>query len=105
LCNLLDNAFRYSENQPVTLVCVSDNDKLFIGVLDLGEGIPEDQLESVFQPFYRVDNSRSKKTGGSGLGLAIVRQLCDIHEWKIELNIREIKGLEVRLVIPVNEEK
>ena len=99
LCNLLDNAFRYSGNQSVTLICAQVENKLIIRVLDQGPGIPEDKLESVFQPFYRLDESRNKATGGSGLGLAIVRQLCDIHEWKIKLLPREDVGLEVRLEI------
>ena len=60
-----------------------------------------DKLEIVFQPFYRLDVSRSKQTGGSGLGLAIVQQLCDIHHWKIKLIMREQGGLEARLEIPV----
>jgi len=101
LCNLLDNAFRYSEQKSVELNCSIKNDKFIVSVLDQGPGIPPDKLEIVFQPFYRLDVSRSKQTGGSGLGLAIVQQLCDIHHWKIKLIMREQGGLEARLEIPV----
>lgn len=101
LCNLLDNAFRYSEKKPVQLCCAKDKDRLIITVLDQGPGIPESKLEKVFQPFYRLDISRNKQTGGSGLGLAIVQQLCDIHNWKVKLLVRGLGGLEARLEIPI----
>jgi len=101
LCNLLDNAFRYSNNKPVNLNCTQEKNTLLIHIIDQGPGIPEDKLNAVFQPFYRLDNSRNKDTGGSGLGLAIVQQLCDIHDWKIELLPGKNKGLEVKLKIPI----
>lgn len=101
LCNLLDNAFRYGGPHPVTLQCSKVEDKVIINILDQGPGIPADKLEAIFQPFYRLDNSRNKETGGSGLGLAIVQQLCDIHNWKIQLLPIEQGGLEARLEIPI----
>jgi len=101
LCNLLGNAFRYGGQKPVKLVCKKVKDKLVIRILDQGPGIPEEELEAVFQPFYRLDVSRNKQTGGSGLGLAIVQQLCDIHHWRICLLGREMSGLEARLEIPI----
>jgi len=99
LTNLLDNAFRYGNNSPVTLSYKKVNNQLNLRVLDQGPGIPREKLEAVFQPFYRLDHSRNKKTGGSGLGLAIVRQLCDAHGWKIELIPRKTFGLEAHLEI------
>jgi len=101
LCNLLDNAFRYSEQKPVELNCSINKGKFIVKVLDQGPGIPFDKLDAVFQPFYRLDVSRNMQTGGSGLGLAIVQQLCDIHHWKVRLLLREQGGLEARLEIPV----
>ncbi|NOQ16469.1 MAG: HAMP domain-containing protein [Methyloprofundus sp.] len=101
LCNLLSNASRYGGNAPVELTCIRESNKLLIQILDQGPGIPTDQLEAVFQPFYRLDSSRNKKTGGSGLGLAIVQQLCDIHAWKIQLLPRSPNGLIVKLEIPL----
>ncbi len=99
LCNLLDNAFCYSDNQAIELYCKKEDKKLVIRILDQGTGIPSDKLEAVFQPFYRLDNSRNKKTGGSGLGLAIVKQLCDIHSWNIQLIPRNKSGLEVKFEV------
>ena len=101
LTNLLDNAFRYGEDKSVNLSCVRKGGNLVICVKDQGPGIPKKHLEAVFQPFFRLDGSRSKKTGGSGLGLAIVRQLCDVHGWRVQLFPCKGKGLEACLVIPV----
>lgn len=102
LCNLLDNAFRYGGNKPVKLSCSKVKNKLVIHIIDQGPGIPVDKIDAVFQPFYRLDNSRNKKTGGSGLGLAIVRQLCEIYDWKIRLIPGQNSGLEARLEIPTS---
>ncbi|NOR79456.1 MAG: two-component sensor histidine kinase, partial [Methyloprofundus sp.] len=101
LVNLLDNAFRYGGDAPVRLSCTRKANNLIIRIMDQGPGIPKEQLEAVFQPFFRLDSSRSKKTGGSGLGLAIVRQLCDVHRWKIKLFAGKGKGLEACLIIPI----
>ena len=70
-----------------------------IQILDHGPGIPPEQLESVFRPFYRLESSRSVTTGGSGLGLAIARQLADANGWKIELLPREGGGTAARLTL------
>ncbi|NOQ14832.1 MAG: HAMP domain-containing protein [Methyloprofundus sp.] len=101
LTNLLDNAFCYGGDEPVDLSCIRKGKNLIIRIKDQGPGIPKEQLEAVFQPFFRLDSSRSKKTGGSGLGLAIVRQLCDVHSWKVQLFPGKGKGLEACLIIPV----
>ncbi len=103
LYNLLDNAIRYSDNKVIAIICIKKNEKLVIRILDQGTGIPADKLEMVFQPFYRLDNSRNKGTGGSGLGLAIVKQLCDIYGWNIQLIPRLKGGLEVKLEIIQNK--
>jgi len=68
-------------------------------VRDSGAGIPDDQLEKVFRPFYRLEGSRSQATGGTGLGLAIVRQLAETNGWKVWLANRETGGLEAVLEI------
>lgn len=98
--NLLDNARRYCVDQPIELVAEADANQVRIGVLDRGPGIPEDQLTAVFEPFHRVDRSRSPATGGSGLGLAIVRQLADANRWQVELKLRAGGGLEAWLTLP-----
>ena len=66
-----------------------------IHVLDAGPGIPEAHRDAVFQPFFRLDRSRSAVTGGSGLGLAIVHQLCQTHGWRIEVRDRPEGGADI----------
>lgn len=100
LANLIGNAVRYGAGQPVTIELTCDEEAAVIHVLDRGPGIPPDQVESVFRPFYRLEASRSTATGGSGLGLAIARQLANSNGWKIELLPREGGGTEARLTIP-----
>ncbi len=97
--NFLDNARRYGGDQPVTLRLSCTEKEAVIQVLDRGPGIPVEQHEAVFRPFYRLENSRSKEGGGSGLGLAIARQLADAHGWHIGLAAREGGGLQASLVI------
>jgi two-component system osmolarity sensor histidine kinase EnvZ len=98
LQNLLANARQHGAGTPrVRVDCGAD---IAIHVIDSGPGIPADQREAVFQPFYRLDRSRSQKTGGSGLGLAIVLQLCQTHGWRIEIRGVEPTGTDVVLTLP-----
>ncbi len=97
--NLLENARRYSDGEPVTLRLVCGERMIRVDVLDRGPGIPPAHREAVFQPFYRLEGSRSKEGGGSGLGLAIARQLADVHGWDIRLSDREGGGLTASLII------
>ncbi|TVT58866.1 MAG: HAMP domain-containing protein [Sedimenticola thiotaurini] len=101
ISNLLENAIRYGEGNPVRIECNCDNKALTLQVLDRGPGIPHDQREAVFQPFFRLEKSRNSKTGGSGLGLAIVQQLANTNGWKIKLLEREGGGTCAQLVIPI----
>jgi two-component system osmolarity sensor histidine kinase EnvZ len=98
--NLLENALRYGDGQAVGLELDCGADAARIRVLDRGPGIPEAEWDKVFQPFYRLEASRSRDTGGSGLGLAIVRQLADVQGWRVELRPREGGGLVAELTIP-----
>ncbi|HFD2301296.1 TPA: ATP-binding protein, partial [Legionella pneumophila] len=67
-----------------------------------GPGVPEDQLEKIFNPFYRVDTSRTKKTGGYGLGLAIAARAVALHQGEIIAKNREQGGLLVRIILPAD---
>ena len=78
-----------------------DTGKL-LQLLDCGPGIQASEREQVFQPFHRLEASRSRRTRGSGLGLAIARQLCDAHSRDIQLLPREGGGTEARLILPLN---
>lgn len=98
--NLLQNAQRYAPGAPVELVASFENTCCRIGVLDHGPGIPAEQLEAVFQPFHRLDASRSPATGGSGLGLAIVRELARANGWQVALQANPGGGLQAWLELP-----
>ncbi|MFP5419403.1 MAG: ATP-binding protein [Gammaproteobacteria bacterium] len=98
--NLIQNAQRYGGPEPVQLTLECDRQRARIIVRDRGPGIPEDQLDKVFRPFYRLEASRSQATGGTGLGLAIVRQLAEANGWKVGLGNRPGGGLEAVLEVP-----
>jgi two-component system osmolarity sensor histidine kinase EnvZ len=98
--NLIQNAHRYAPGG-VDLVVHLAPDQCRIGVLDRGPGIPPEQLEAVFQPFFRLDASRSPATGGSGLGLAIVRELARINGWQVTLQARPGGGLQAWIELRV----
>jgi len=99
LLNLLENAIRYGNNLPIKITCIEKDHQIIITIFDRGNGIPKEQSDLVFQPFYRLESSRNNTTGGSGLGLAIVRQLCDTYGWTIQLFPRKNGGTEARLMI------
>lgn len=98
LGNLLDNAIQYGGGAHV--VVEDDAQRLRIRVLDEGPGLPEGELEKVFEPFYRVETSRSRDTGGTGLGLAIARQIARAHGGDAKLANRPGGGLEAALELP-----
>ena len=85
LTNLLVNAVRYGDNKPISVSYQCNANEIIIQIDDQGPGIPPEQVEAVFQPFFRLESSRGSGTGGSGLGLAIVRQLADANGWEVEL--------------------
>ncbi|WP_229776219.1 HAMP domain-containing sensor histidine kinase [Alicyclobacillus cellulosilyticus] len=86
LWNLLDNAVKYTPRGGSISVSVGHrNGRPFLAVKDTGIGIPESELENIFERFYRVDKSRDRKTGGSGLGLAIVKRLVDSSHGVIQV--------------------
>lgn len=98
LGNLLDNALKYGKS---ALLLVDDApERLIIRVRDHGPGIPEPELERVFEPFYRLEGSRSRDTGGTGLGLSIARQIAQAHGGSLNLHNLEQGGLEAALTLP-----
>jgi two-component system osmolarity sensor histidine kinase EnvZ len=100
LTNLLENAVRYGEGEPVQIACACENNANVIRIMDRGPGIPREQKEAVFRPFHRLEASRGSSTGGSGLGLAIVRQLANAHAWTVQLKPRPGGGTIAELSMP-----
>jgi signal transduction histidine kinase len=101
LVNLIDNAVKYSDYAYLSLIRETDGARIFIR--DSGPGIPEDELENVFLPFYRVDASRSRETGGLGMGLSVARAIVLEHQGSIALRNRQPHGLEVELFLPFGQ--
>jgi signal transduction histidine kinase len=87
LKNLFSNALKYSgpDARAVDVSIFKDIDFVVIKIKDYGEGIPAEDLPHIFEPFYRVDKSRSRKTGGYGLGLNLCKTIMDSHGGKIEV--------------------
>jgi signal transduction histidine kinase len=79
---------------------VHDGSELVIIVRDAGPGIPEAELERVFEPFYRLESSRNRDSGGSGLGLSIARDIAQSHGGSLTLRNLPGSGLEARLTLP-----
>ncbi|KAF0166403.1 MAG: Osmolarity sensor protein EnvZ [Rhodocyclaceae bacterium] len=103
LSNLVDNAQRYGEGQIIDIEYHMADHIVEICVLDRGPGIAEEEREKVFQPFYRLEPSRSSRTGGSGLGLAIVRQLATANGWTVELAARPGGGTAACVRVPLED--
>lgn len=101
LRNLIDNAVRYGGTAEV--VVTQEPGLVVITVADKGPGLPEDQLEAVFEPFVRLELSRNRDTGGDGLGLAITRTIIQAHGGTVHLRNRSGGGLEAIVRLPTGE--
>jgi signal transduction histidine kinase len=98
LGNLLDNALKYGNS---AVMLVDDGpERLVMRIRDHGPGIPEAELERVFEPFYRLEGSRSRDTGGTGLGLSIARKIAQAHGGTLRLRNLKDGGLEAALALP-----
>jgi signal transduction histidine kinase len=93
--NVLGNAVSYGEQ--VQVVFEPGQENCYIRIKDRGPGIPQDQLEAVFEPFVRLDPSRNRSTGGTGLGLSIARSVMRSHGGDVTLANQDVGGLEVTL--------
>lgn len=97
--NLIENALRYGNTADIQ--CSKHSNEVIIDINDDGPGIPQEHLERVFDPFYRIEKSRSLETGGHGLGLAIVRTIVRAHGGEVTLANRHEGGLTARVTIPL----
>lgn len=101
LFNLTENAIRYNRPNESVRACVSErNGQIFIRVRDNGNGIPEQYRESIFQPFFRVDKSRSREYGGVGLGLALVREIALLHGGRVLAEESTENGTVMLVILP-----
>jgi signal transduction histidine kinase len=102
LRNLLENAFKYSlaDSRPVEVMVKADGEAVILVVADDGPGLPAEDLHNLFEPFFRVDRSRSKKSGGYGLGLSICKRIVVAHGGRIEAANRSGRGAEFTIALP-----
>jgi two-component system phosphate regulon sensor histidine kinase PhoR len=100
--NLIDNAIKYNiPNGKVNVdICRADDGQISVAVSDTGIGIPKESQARVFERFYRVDKSRSKKKGGTGLGLAIVKHIVLLHGGQVSIESREGEGTTMTATFP-----
>jgi signal transduction histidine kinase len=98
LINLIDNAVKYGKSARLSVR--SRPKTIEITVDDEGPGIPEQELSRVFEPFYRVEQSRSRDTGGVGLGLAIADAIIAAHGGRLTLTNRSPRGLRAQVTLP-----
>ena len=104
--NLVENGVKY--NRPGGSVCVAASrrgEEAVIEVRDTGCGIPEAFRESVFQPFFRVDKSRSREKGGVGLGLSLVWEIAHLHGGDVRVRESGKTGTVIELTLPVSAEE
>ncbi|WP_294588733.1 ATP-binding protein [uncultured Ruminococcus sp.] len=102
--NLMDNAIKYNhEGGSLNVKVGIENGKAFAVFSDTGIGISDEHQSRVFERFYRVDKSRSKKIGGTGLGLSIVKHIVAYHSGEIQLESEPEKGTTITVKLPFNE--
>ena len=102
LYNLVENAIKYNRNDgTVTVSAKRENNEAVLTVSDTGNGIDEAFRKQIFEPFFRIDKSRSRELGGVGLGLAIVREIVRVHDGTIEVYANKHRGMtfEVKMRI------
>ncbi len=106
LGNLVENAVKYSEEGgQVQLRVRADDDAVEIAVVDQGVGIPQRDLDRIFERFYRVDRARSRVTGGTGLGLSIVRHVVEQHGGTVRVDSIEGEGSTFTLRLPMARDR
>jgi two-component system phosphate regulon sensor histidine kinase PhoR len=99
--NLCDNAVKYNREGGKVIISVwNDGENACVSVEDTGIGIPASEQERVFERFYRVDKSQSRKIGGTGLGLSIVKHAAQFHDASIQLESEIGRGTRITLRFP-----
>lgn len=105
ISNLVDNAIKYTPAEGTVKVTLdADHQHAFITVADTGIGIPEDEVNRIFERFYRVDKTRDRETGGTGLGLSITHSTVMMHKGSIKVNSKEEEGTTILVRIPLKQQ-
>ena len=102
LINMVSNAIKYTrDGGNISISAGQKDDIVWVSVRDNGIGIPKEDVEKVFDRFYRVDKARSRESGGTGLGLSIAKEIVNRHNGTIELSSRQGKGTIITMTLPV----
>ena len=105
LINILSNAIKYTPNGgTIRIVAGVRGGEVHIQVKDNGIGIPKEDLDRLFERFYRVDKARSRERGGTGLGLSIAKEIADAHGGRISIESQVQKGTTVHIYLPIHQE-
>ena len=103
LMNLLSNALKYSPHKKdVSLHVTTGKQSVVIEVSDKGSGIAENEMQKIFDNFYRVNDPRQRQIGGTGLGLALVKHIVEAHGGKITVQSKIGKGSTFKMVLPIS---
>lgn len=103
--NIADNSIKYTENGgSVKMDIMRDLGNVLIRITDTGIGIPKEEIQKIFDRFYRVDKARARDTGGTGLGLSIAMDAVKLHNGYIEVSSEEEKGSTFTIVLPYNSD-
>ncbi len=104
LINLIDNSIKYTNEGEIKIEIKREEDNILIVVKDTGIGIPPEHQERIFERFYTVDKSRSRKPGGTGLGLSIVKHIVKLHNGEIFLKSTPNKGTRFTIQLPIKSQ-
>lgn len=100
IMNIVSNAVKYTDEGNVIISTYIEDGKKVFCVQDTGIGIPEESLPRIFERFYRVDKSRSRKSGGTGLGLSIVKHIVELYGGVVEITSKVNQGTSFKIVFP-----
>ncbi|MCX8031074.1 MAG: ATP-binding protein, partial [Thermodesulfovibrionales bacterium] len=100
--NLLDNSLKYTDSGGKVIIRLyTSDDQAVIDFEDSAPGVPNEELERLFERLYRVETSRSRATGGAGLGLSICKDIVDAHNGKIIAQPSSLGGILIKIYLPL----
>jgi PAS domain S-box-containing protein len=105
LMNLIGNAIKYTKRGQITVACEIDDKHVTVSVSDQGEGIPPQYLDKIFERFFQIDGTSTRRMGGSGLGLSISRGIVEAHNGKIWVESVQGQGSTFRFTLPLADDE
>ena len=97
--NIITNACKYSDNGVVKIRLSSENNKIIVAIADQGIGIPENELQHIFEPFFRASNAHDYE--GHGVGLPLTLNIIRLHKGSLGISSKVGKGTEIKVFLPV----